>query len=145
MRQPEGWTPTVCDALCRQFDAESATGGAALDADAATHEIDVFLHDGQAQPGVNGVGVAGRIGPEETLEDPVTSVGGNPDPGVLDLDGQMTVVPGDAQVDRAVGAVVLDGVGEKIVEHLAELVGISLKYCGAIEVDAKVQAARLGK
>src|SRR4051794_1814968 len=54
----------------RQLDPErAALAFPALDADLAAHQLHVLLDDGQAQPGVQAVAVARRVGAVEALED----------------------------------------------------------------------------
>src|SRR5262249_27718097 len=109
----------------RQLHAErAALALGALHGDRAAHQVHVAFDDGQSQPGVQAVRLAGRVDPVEALEDVLAHLGRDADAGVADFQVQVAVLPRYGHLDAAVGAVVLDGVVQQVGDHLAELVAV---------------------
>jgi hypothetical protein len=97
-------------------------------ADAAAHQADQLLADGQAQPGAAVATGGARLGLRELLEDAGQCRLGDADAGVRDGEAQVDMVLAgadrlDVQVDVAVLRE-LHGVVQQVHQHLAQAAGI---------------------
>src|SRR5438445_5004995 len=112
------------NSLSRQFQAEgSPLSFGALDTDCAAHQIDVAFHDGQAESGVQAIGLARRIGAVKAFENMFACFRRDADAGVPNLHEDMAVLLLQSQLDASFGAIVLDRIVEEVGQCVAELVG----------------------
>lgn len=87
--------------------------------------LDQRSYDGKAEARPPPAPDASRVGPPETLEDPRLIVQGDPRSFVGDRHFDVTRVAGDGNVDWRAGRGMNPGVGEQVIDDLAQADGVT--------------------
>ena len=152
--------PGRSDILERQVERErAALARRAVQLDLAAEQIGKLAADRQAEAGAAILAAGAGVGLLERLEDDLLLLGGNADAGIGDLEGDdggglaqdrmiggpAACGPGDAQPHAAVLGE-LEGVGEQVLEHLLQALGVGDDAAAElrIELDVEREMAPLG-
>src|SRR5579862_1387436 len=115
----------------------------AVDADMAAHLLDDSGGDCQAQAGAAIAGSGRAVRLHKRLEQAVLKLPGNADPAILDRKPYNNVVRARLHAagihPHVPASGKLDGVGDQVVEHLAQMAGVSAYALWQVSVDRGLQ------